>query len=131
MIVDSSAMLAIALGEDGHERYVGAIVDAAKARISAANWFESFMVVEGRGDAVASERLEAFIQHASIEIAPVMPEHAVAARSAWRRFGRGRHKARLNYGDCFAYALSNLTGEPLLFKGDDFTHTDIRPALEA
>ena len=87
------------------------------------------MVVESRGGVRAGAELDALLDKAEIELAPVTPEHAAAARRAWRRFGRGNHAAELNFGDCFAYALAEATSEPLLFKGRDFARTDIAPAL--
>ena len=93
--------------------------------MSVAGYLESAMVVESRGGEVAGHELDVLLEKAQIELVDVTREQATAARRAWRRFGRGRHPAALNFGDCFAYALSETTGEPLLFKGDDFTHTDI------
>ena len=86
------------------------------------------MVAEGRSGAEAGHDLDAFLEEARIELVPVSLEHAHAARRAWRRFGKGNHPAGLNFGDCFAYALAQATREPLLFKGDDFTLTDIEAA---
>lgn len=131
MIVDSSALLAVALHEPEAKAYADAIAAAAQPRMSVANWFESFMVVEGRGDDVAPGQLEAILKRFDISLVPVSVAQGSAARDAWRRFGRGRHPARLNYGDCFAYALAKTEGEPLLFKGGDFSQTDIEPALKA
>ena len=99
--------------------------------MSVANALEASIVVEGRGGAEAGDELDAFLQSAGIELTPVTTEHLVAARRAWRRFGKGNHAAALNFGDCFAYALAETTGESLLFKGNDFTRTDIPPALPA
>ena len=86
------------------------------------------MVAESRGGAVAADSLDALLAQAGIEAVPVTVEQMEAARQAWRRFGRGNHPAALNFGDCFAYALARVTGEPLLFKGEDFPQTDIRAA---
>ena len=97
--------------------------------MSVANMLEVSMVVEGRGGAEAGHELDAFLQRAEIEPAPVTAEHLKAARRAWRRFGKGRHPAALNFGDCFAYALAQVVGEPLLYKGEDFARTDIPAAL--
>ena len=127
MIVDTSALLAALFGEPDAERYEKAIA-ASECRMSVVGLLEAAMVVEGRGGAAAGEELDAFIETAGIELAPVTVEQAQAARRAWRRFGRGDHPARLNLGDCFAYALADLTGEPLLFKGEDFARTDIETA---
>ena len=86
------------------------------------------MVVEGRGGVMAGGEFDAFLESTGIELAPVTVEHFAAARRAWRRFGKGNHAAGLNFGDCLAYALAETTGEPLLFKGEDFTQTDIAAA---
>ena len=86
------------------------------------------MVVEGRGGAGAGDELDALLRRAEVQLVPVTSEQAYAARHAWRRFGKGNHPAALNFGDCFAYALAVTTGEPLLFKGEDFALTDIEAA---
>ncbi len=88
------------------------------------------MVVDRRGNPVAADRLERFMQRTQITLTPVSLSQGILARHAWRTFGRGVHKAQLNYGDCFAYALAKETGEPLLFKGADFAQTDIDAALK-
>ena len=89
---------------------------------------EAAMVVESRGGAAAGQELDTLLERSEIDLAPVTPEHANAARRAWRRFGKGNHPAALNFGDCFAYALAKTAGEPLLFKGEDFSRTDIEAA---
>ncbi len=86
------------------------------------------MVVEGRGGAGAGDDLDALLRRAQVQLVSVTPEQAYAARQAWRRFGKGNHPAALNFGDCFAYALAATTGEPLLFKGEDFALADIEAA---
>ena len=86
------------------------------------------MVVEGRGGTEAGNDLDTFLKRTRVELVPVTAEHVASARQAWRRFGKGNHPAGLNFGDCFAYALAAVTGEPLLFKGDDFALTDIEAA---
>ena len=96
--------------------------------MSAANLLETAIVVESRGGMAAGHELDVFLERAGIELVPVTPQQVEAARRAWRRFGRGNHPARLNFDDCFAYALAEATGEPLLFKGKDFAQTDIEPA---
>ena len=128
MIIDTSALLAILLGEPDAERYEDAIAAAWPRRMSAIALLEAAMVVESRGGAKAGHELDVLLEKAAVELVPVTSEHANAARRAWRRFGEGNHRAALNLGDCFAYALAKTTGEPLLFKGKDFTHTDIEPA---
>ena len=129
MIVDSSALLAILYREPDAARFEQAIATTPNCRISVANALEASIVVEGRGGVAAADELDAFLETTGIELAPVTAEHFVAARRAWRRFGKGNHPAALNFGDCFAYALAEATGEPLLFKGDDFARTDIVSAL--
>ena len=128
MIVDSSALLAVLLREPDSERYETAIATAAGCRMSAVNLLETSIVVEGRGGAAAGHELDTFLERAGIEPAPVTTEQVRVARIAWRRFGKGNHPARLNVGDCFAYALAKSAGEPLLYKGDDFSRTDIEAA---
>jgi ribonuclease VapC len=130
VIVDSSAVLAIVLQEPDGRRFLKAVLSAAPRRMSVSNWLEATMVVDRRGNALAGTWLEDFMQNAEIELMPVSISQAVIARRAWRMFGRGIHPARLNYGDCFAYALAKETREPLLFKGSDFAQTDIEPALK-
>jgi ribonuclease VapC len=130
MIIDSSALLCVLLDEPGAGRVLEAIVDAGEVRMSAANWLEVAMIVEEKGGRLASLRLDEFLRVAAIEIAPVSVEQAVAARTAWRYFGRHKHSARLDFGDCFAYALAKTTGETLLFTGEEFSRTDIEPALK-
>ena len=131
MIVDSSALLAILYREPDAARFEQVIATTANCRMSVANALEASMVVEGRGGIEAGDELDAFLQSSGIELAPVTEEHLVAARRAWRRFGKGNHAAALNFGDCFAHALAEATGEPLLFKGDGFSRTDIPSALSA
>ena len=130
MIVDTSALLSVLLDESQAARLLAAIVDAPSPRMSAANWLELSMVVEEHGGRLASLRLDAFIRTAGIEIMPVTVQQAEAARNAWRYFGRHKHSARLDFGDCFAYALAKTEGAPLLFTGEDFARTDIEPALK-
>ena len=127
MIIDTSALLAILYLEDDAEYYAEAIVSATVCRMSAANFLEAAINIDARGDAEASRQLDTFIRQANIEIAPITLEQAQIARQAYRDFGKGRHKAGLNFGDCFSYALARSTGEPLLFKGNDFVYTDITP----
>ena len=129
MIVDTSALLAILRNEPDAPRFAAAIAAASARRMSAATYLEAAIVVDGSRDPVLSRRFDALIATAAIEIEPVTVSHAHVARAAYRDFGRGSaHPARLNFGDCFAYALAKATGEPLLFKGDDFAATDIVPA---
>ncbi len=130
MIVDTSAILSVLLDEPAAPRILEAIVNAPAPRMSAANWLEVAMIVEERGGRLASLRLDEFFRAASIEVAPVTVDQAAAARNAWRYFGRHKHAARLDFGDCFAYALAKTAGETLLYTGEDFARTDIEPALK-
>ena len=129
MIVDTSAILAILFGEPDAQRYAAALQTAPFCRMSVANALEATIVAERRGGAPAGDDLERFLEKFGIEPVPVTVEQLAAARRAWRRFGKGNHPAALNFGDCFAYALAEATGESLLFKGADFAQTDIAPAL--
>lgn len=128
MIVDSSAALAIVLGEPDADRFVRALTGAESCRMSVANFLEAAMVVEGRGGRAAGDEFDLLVERAPIELVEVTVEQAYAARRAWRRYGKGRHPAGLNFGDCFAYALAETTQEPLLYKGDNFSATDVEPA---
>ena len=123
-------MLAIVLRERDGRRYLRAILEDQPRLMSVSNWFEATMVIDRRGNALAISRLEAFIRRAKVELMPVSLTQATIARRAWQMFGRGAHPAKLNFGDCFAYALAKETSEPLLFKGNDFAQTDIEPALK-
>ncbi len=128
MIVDSSALIAILRNEPEAERFSRLLVDRP-AKMSAANWLKAAMVADGSGDPAAGERLDQIVDAAQIEIVDVTADHARKARAAFRRHGRGSGSpARLSFGDCIAYALSAVADEPLLFKGDDFTHTDVLKA---
>ncbi len=125
MIIDTSALLAILYREEDAEWLVTAMVTAPVRRMSAANFLEAVINVDTHGDPEASRQLDTFIRQAAIEITAGTLEHAQIARQAYQDFGKGRHRAALNFGDCFAYALSRATGEPLLFKGNDFSNTDL------
>jgi ribonuclease VapC len=129
VIIDSSAILAIALREPDELRMLTAIIEAPMCKISAANGLEISLVVDGKKETTAAADFDELMDRLKIKIVEVSPEQAVIAREAHRRFGRGHHPAKLNYGDCFAYALARATGEPLLFKGHDFSQTDVEPAL--
>jgi ribonuclease VapC len=128
MILDSSAVCAIFFGESDAEAYVQRIQGADSCRISAANFVELAIVISGQLGPEASRQLDMFFLRANIVIEPVTVEQAHLARQAFLDFGKGRHAAQLNFGDCFAYALAKATGEPLLFKGKDFSQTDLRSA---
>jgi len=128
MIIDTSAVLAILLAENGAERYARAIEDADTCRMSAAGYLEAAVAIDNRGDPVASREFDLFFRRAGIAIEPVTFEQAQIARQAYRDFGKGRHPAGLNFGDCLSYALSKSLDEPLLFKGADFAQTDVQRA---
>ncbi len=131
MIVDSSALLAILYGEPERDTFSELIENAEVARISTATLLETSIVVDGVGDPILSRRLDELIRAAELEIEPFTVEHASIARDAYADFGKGSgHAAGLNMGDCFTYALAFTTGEPLLYKGDDFGHTDLRVAAD-
>ena len=129
MILDSSAVLVILRAEAGQRSFVEAVVDAERRAISAANWFEAAIVIDSRGNDLARADFDQFFEEYAVEIVSVTPALARRARAAYATYGKGRHPAGLNFGDCFAYALAKITGEPLLFKGEDFKKTDILPAL--
>lgn len=130
MIIDSSALIAILRAEPDARVYAQTIEDASVRRISAANFVEVGLVIDGTRDPVASRRVDEFIAEVGITIEPVTEEQAHLARAAYRDFGRGsKHAAKLNFGDCFAYALAKDKREPLLFKGSDFSFTDVTSAL--
>lgn len=131
MVIDTSAVLAILLSEDDAERYAAVIGNEVQTRMSAVNFLEAAVVIDNRGDAVASREFDRFFRRAGIAVEPVTLEQAQTARQAYRDFGKGRHPAGLNIGDCFAYAMAKDRDEPLLFKGEDFRKTDIEPALSA
>jgi ribonuclease VapC len=131
MIVDSSALLAILRAEPEMLACAQAIEDVARRRISAANFLETAVVIDGSRDPVASRRFDDLLRTANLTIEPVTEAQARIAREAYRDFGKGSgHPAQLNFGDCFAYALAKVTGEPLLFKGNHFRQTDIASAIE-
>ncbi len=125
MIVDTSAIIAVLFNEDDALVYAEAIALANSCRISAATFVETAMVVEAQTRNNGGRQLDAFIRRASIGIESVTEEQAYMARQAFLDFGKGRHRAGLNYGDCSSYALAKATGEPLLFKGKDFAQTDL------
>jgi len=129
MVVDTSAVAAILLGEPDAGRFAGALGGAPVRLLSAVSRVELAFVIEGRKGETGRADLELLLRDGGFDIVSVTPQQAEIAVDAFRRFGRGHHRARLNIGDCFAYALAVATDHRLLFKGDDFIHTDIRPAL--
>lgn len=131
MIIDSSAILAILKNEAEAELFSEAIEAAPTVRISAASYLETSIVVDGYKNPKLKARMEEILDNPGITIEPVTPEQARIARQAYRDYGRGSgHPAKLNFGDCFSYALARDKREPILFKGDDFIHTDLRPAAK-
>ena len=128
MIVDSSAVLAILFDEPDSRRFASAIMEETPCRMSTATALESAIVLENRGGISAGSELDKLLRRASIELMPVNSEQFEVARAAWRLYGKGNHPASLNFGDCFSYALAKTAGEPLLFKGNDFSRTDIEAA---
>jgi ribonuclease VapC len=129
MILDTSAIAAILFGEPEAARFAKVIHDADTCLMSAGNFLELSIVVEAQLGPEASRQCDMFFRRAGIAIEPVTVEQAHLARQAFLDFGKGRHPAALNFGDCFAYALAKITGEPLLFKGEDFKRTDLVAAL--
>ncbi len=125
MIVDTSAIIAVLFNEDDARVYAEAITLADSCRISAATFVETAIVVETQTRNDGGRQLDAFIRRASIGVESVTEEQAYLARQAFMDFGKGRHRAGLNYGDCFSYALAKAMREPLLFKGKDFAQTDL------
>lgn len=131
MIIDTSGLVAVLLDEPEAPAIGRAMAAAPACRISAATYLELAVVIDGRRDAALSGAVDALLRRGRIEVVPFTPAQARLAREAYQRFGRGSgHPARLNMGDCFAYALARDTGEPLLFKGQDFALTDIELVTE-
>lgn len=130
MIVDSSALIAVVMGEPEAETFLGILTGSSEAiLVSAVSLVESSIVVECRQGADATRDLELLVQGLRAEVVSVDSAQASAAFAAWKRFGKGRHPAALNLGDCFSYALAKVRGQSLLFKGDDFSQTDLVVAL--
>lgn len=125
--VDTSSLVAVVLGESDAERHLDCL-RRGPAQLSSVSLVEATVVVDARQGADAVRDLELLVD-ATLDVVPVDVAHARAAVAAWRRFGRGRHPAGLNFGDCFSYALARLADLPLLYKGDDFAQTDISSAL--
>jgi len=130
VIVDTSAIVALLRGEADGAIYEDALATASTVRMSAATLVETGVVIDSARDPVISRRLDELLTLVEAVVEPFTPEQANVARAAYRDFGRGSgHPAHLNLGDCFSYALARTTGEALLFKGDDFGHTDVESAL--
>jgi len=132
LVVDSSALLAILLGEEDRNYYVDQLTQSAKRYLSAANWLEASICVDAAGQPPLAYQFDALVRQAAICIVPVSVEQATLARDAYRIFGKGNgHPAKLNFGDCFSYALAKTQNDPLLFKGNDFLHTDLELITQA
>ncbi|WP_069164205.1 type II toxin-antitoxin system VapC family toxin [Nocardia altamirensis] len=130
MIVDASAVLAILQREPERVAFVDALDSAKSRKMSVVNHFEVAIKVDRSPDPIITRKFAELIEDSDIEVVPISLEQAVIAREAYRDFGKGSgHKAQLNLGDCFAYALATVTKKPLLYKGNDFVHTDIRSAV--
>ncbi len=125
MVIDTSAILAILFNEPDAESFESALVSDPNRLMSAASILEASIVVESRLGEAGRQEFDQLLHVAQIILVPVTAQQIEVARQAYRTYGKGRHPAALNYGDCFAYALAKTTGEPLLFKGNDFSQTDI------
>ena len=128
MILDTSALVAVLFGEPEADAFTRLIHDADRCLISAGSFLELSIVLERQTGPEVTRQCDMFFRRAGIVIEPFTVEQAHIARQAFHDFGKGRHRAGLNFGDCFAYALSKVTGEPLLFKGNDFRKTDVATA---
>jgi ribonuclease VapC len=128
VIVDTSVIIAILKDEQDADTIGDVLARAEVRRMSAVSYVEAGVVVDGNRNPVLSRRLDDFLRDVQITVEPLTLNQARIAREAYRDFGKGRHRAGLNFGDCFAYALAKEKGEPLLFKGDDFCHTDVEAA---
>ena len=129
MIIDTSALVAILRDEPEADACAKAIAESDTRRVSAVSYVEAAVVIDGSRSPVASRRFDDLCRQGQFIVEPVTEEQARLAREAYRDFGKGRHRAGLNLGDCFAYALAKAKDEPLLFKGDDFRHTDVSFAI--
>ena len=130
MIIDTSAIVAILRDEPEASACANAIANTSSRRVSAVNYVEAAVVIDGNRDPVASRRFDDLFREGNLVVEHVTEAQARIAREAYRDFGKGTgHRAGLNFGDCFAYALAKATGEPILFKGDDFKHTDLTPVI--
>lgn len=129
MVLDTSALLAILFDEPEAEMMEAALEADSVRLLSTGSLLETAIVVEARLGEEGGQELDLLLHTAQIQMVAVTATHVALARQAYRTYGKGRHPAGLNYGDCFAYALAKATGEPLLFKGDDFSRTDVTPVL--
>lgn len=129
MVVDTSALLAVLFAEHDSEPFTARLLAESQPKMSTGSLLETALVVEVRKGAAGVRALDALLTRLNVSAVPVDGEQLLAACEGFRRFGKGRHPAGLNFGDCFAYGLAIALGEPLLFKGDDFSKTDVRDAL--
>jgi ribonuclease VapC len=129
VVIDTSAIIAVLLNEANAVSIARAIESGSLRLLSAANFLEASIVIESRKGETGGRELDLLLYRAAIEVVAVDQDQAEVARLAWRRFGKGRHPAGLNYGDCFAYALAKTRRLPLLFQGDDFSQTDIEAVV--
>ncbi len=129
MVIDTSALIAILLNEQEERRFADAIEARERCRVSALSVLEASIVIESRKGPSGGRELDLLLHRSGIEIVPMTVAQSEIARDAWRRYGRGNHRAALNLGDCCSYALAQSLGEPLLYKGNDFSHTDVRSAI--
>jgi ribonuclease VapC len=129
VVIDTSAIIAVLLNEANAVSIAQAIESGSLRLLSAANFLEASIVIESRKGETGGRELDLLLYRAAIEVVAVDQDQAEVARLAWRRFGKGRHPAGLNYGDCFAYALAKTRRLPLLFQGDDFSQTDIEAVV--
>ena len=132
MIIETSVLVAIIKNEPEAFSFAKAMEKESVLYLCSASYFEAGIVIDSLHNPVASARLDEIVQHPKFVIEPFDGEQARIAREAYRNYGKGSgHKANLNFGDCFSYALARVKREPILYKGDDFGHTDLRSALEA
>ena len=129
MIVDASALIAILRNEPEAPAFARALADAVPCRLSGVNFVEASVVADRINGYRGPDLFDRIVRDSGIEVVPVTVEQAQEARTAYMIYGKGRHPAGLNLGDCFAYALAKVSGEPLLFKGGDFGKTDVESAL--
>lgn len=125
MVIDTSVLVAILTDEPEAEQFEAAVGADPVRLMSTASYLETAIVIEARFGEPGGRELDLWLHRAAVDLVSVDTDQADAARVAYRRYGKGRHRASLNYGDCFSYALAKVSGQPLLYKGDDFTHTDI------
>lgn len=130
MVLDTSAVIAVLQDEATAADFVDLLVEAERLYFSTANLLEAAIVTQARYGDAGERELDVLLHRLGVEITPVTERHVEIARSAYRRFGKGRHSAGLNYGDCFAYALAHALDEPLLYVGNDFSRTDVKSATD-